>query len=121
MFLENDFNPFVDLQAMDRAHRIGQTKSVNVYSFVTENSIEERIMEVQKKKREVSDAIVNTDNSSLYSMGTDRLLDIFSFKNSDGGESEGGLEGTVDLDELLDRYSEDYASLSVEKFLRSLQ
>ena len=40
VLFDSDWNPQVDIQAMDRAHRIGQTKPVTVYRFVTENSIE---------------------------------------------------------------------------------
>lgn len=42
---DSDWNPQVDLQAMDRAHRIGQKKNVNVYRLITENTIEEKIVE----------------------------------------------------------------------------
>lgn len=41
---DSDWNPQMDLQAMDRAHRIGQTKQVNVYRLITKNSLEERII-----------------------------------------------------------------------------
>jgi Superfamily II DNA/RNA helicases, SNF2 family len=78
IFLESDWNPFVDLQAMDRSHRIGQKNMVKVYRLITEDSIEEKIMAIQKAKIAMSEAIVNTENSTLYSMGTDRLLDLFS-------------------------------------------
>jgi SWI/SNF-related matrix-associated actin-dependent regulator of chromatin subfamily A member 5 len=41
---DSDFNPQMDLQAMDRAHRIGQKNSVNVYRLITENTVEEKIV-----------------------------------------------------------------------------
>ena len=44
---DSDWNPQMDLQAMDRAHRIGQTKQVNVYRMITSNTLEERIIERQ--------------------------------------------------------------------------
>ena len=47
---DSDFNPQMDLQAMDRAHRIGQTKMVNVYRLITENTVEEKIVERQMIK-----------------------------------------------------------------------
>lgn len=99
---------------------------MNVYRLVTEDSIEEKILDLQEKKVAVSDAIVNTDNSSMCSMGTDRLLDIFAFRTSGSQESSGarddtGIRSSFDLDALFERYSEDYESLSVDRFLKSLQ
>eukprot|EP00814_Leptocylindrus_danicus_P004003 CAMPEP_0116004140 /NCGR_PEP_ID=MMETSP0321-20121206/435_1 /TAXON_ID=163516 /ORGANISM="Leptocylindrus danicus var. danicus, Strain B650" /LENGTH=493 /DNA_ID=CAMNT_0003472405 /DNA_START=27 /DNA_END=1508 /DNA_ORIENTATION=+ len=110
IFLESDYNPHVDLQAMDRVHRLGQTKSVNVYRLVTSNSIEEKIMQIQKVKMAMSDAIVNTENSSMFSIGTDRLLDLFSVE---GDKTIERKETEDDADFLEEQYS----SLSVEGFL----
>lgn len=47
---DSDWNPQMDLQAMDRAHRIGQKNPVNVYRLITENTVEEKIIERQKIK-----------------------------------------------------------------------
>ena len=44
IFLEHDWNPMKDLQAMDRAHRLGQRKVVNVYRLITRGTLEEKIM-----------------------------------------------------------------------------
>ncbi len=44
IFLEHDWNPTKDLQAMDRAHRIGAKKVVNVYRLITRGTLEEKIM-----------------------------------------------------------------------------
>jgi len=44
IFVEHDWNPMKDLQAMDRAHRLGQKKVVNVYRLVTRGTLEEKIM-----------------------------------------------------------------------------
>lgn len=118
IFLESDWNPFVDLQAMDRAHRIGQTKTVNVYRLVTTGTIEEKIMELQRRKMATSDAVVNSDNSTIYSNGTDKLLDIFMCRS-------GGSEGTTDdnaLSYLDDNVCiKEYSSLSVDGFLLSIK
>ncbi len=44
IFVKHDWNPMKDLQAMDRAHRIGQKKVVNVYRLITKGTLEEKIM-----------------------------------------------------------------------------
>lgn len=103
---------------MDRTHRIGQLQAVNVYRIVTQNSIEEKIMKLQEKKIAMSDAIINTDNSTLFSMGTDRLLDVFTFDTVDDNLNTSELNN--DFDGLLDSCGDDYASLSVAHFTRSL-
>jgi TATA-binding protein-associated factor len=126
IFLENDFNPFADLQAADRAHRIGQTKSVNVYRLVTKDTIEEQIMAIGEKKLAMSKAIVNTDNSTMFSMGTDRLLDIFTCR-SDSQQNEGAkgdqrnLDVGYNLDALVESYKDEYSVLGMNDFLKCLQ
>lgn len=54
---DSDWNPQVDLQAMDRAHRIGQKKDVNVYRLISKDSVEEKIIERQAIKLKL-DAVV---------------------------------------------------------------
>lgn len=49
IFVEHDWNPMKDLQAMDRAHRIGQKKVVNVYRLITKGTLEEKIMGYAKR------------------------------------------------------------------------
>jgi len=51
IFVEHDWNPMKDLQAMDRAHRIGQKKVVNVYRLITKGTLEEKIMGYAKPCR----------------------------------------------------------------------
>jgi DNA helicase INO80 len=53
IFYDSDWNPTVDQQAMDRAHRLGQTKQVTVYRLITKGTIEERILMRAKQKDEV--------------------------------------------------------------------
>ena len=122
IFLEHDWNPHSDLQAMDRAHRIGQKRTVHVYQLVTMNSIEEKTMLLQERKLAMSKAIVNTDNSSMYSMGTDRLLDIFQFSTESSSSSSINTSDFEDtLDALVDRYKTEYQSLSLNDFLAGFE
>ena len=53
IFYDSDWNPTVDQQAMDRAHRLGQTKQVTVYRLIVKGSIEERILQRAREKSEV--------------------------------------------------------------------
>ncbi|MGB7343210.1 MAG: DEAD/DEAH box helicase, partial [Pirellulaceae bacterium] len=55
------WNPAVEAQAIDRAHRIGQTNSVNAYRLICNDSVEEKIVELQTNKRELADAIISQD------------------------------------------------------------
>jgi SNF2 family DNA or RNA helicase len=59
------WNPAVEAQAIDRAHRIGQTQKVFAYRLIAKDTIEEKVLELQNKKRELADAIINADNSLL--------------------------------------------------------
>eukprot|EP00884_Botryococcus_braunii_P013723 jgi/Botrbrau1/22351/Bobra.0002s0029.1 len=80
VFLEHDWNPQNDLQAMDRAHRLGQKRTVNVYRILVKGTLEERIMSLQRFKLDVAAAVINQDNVSLKGMDTSQLLDLFALK-----------------------------------------
>src|SRR5690606_14243108 len=59
------WNPAVEAQATDRAHRIGQTRPVTVYRLITQHTIEERIIELHRSKRELADSLLeDTDRSA---------------------------------------------------------
>lgn len=60
---------------MDRAHRLGQKKVVNVYRFLMRGTLEERIMSLQRFKIDVANAVVNSDNVSTASMDTSGVID----------------------------------------------
>lgn len=58
IFYESDWNPTMDLQAMDRAHRLGQTKDVTVYRFVCRDTIEENIIRRAREKETVQQLVM---------------------------------------------------------------
>ncbi|RKP19180.1 hypothetical protein ROZALSC1DRAFT_8672, partial [Rozella allomycis CSF55] len=82
IFMEHDWNPMKDLQAMDRAHRIGQKKVVNVYRLICKDTLEEKILNLQKFKLAVANSVVNEQNSSTSSMNTSELIDLFKKENN---------------------------------------
>ncbi|CAL1282320.1 unnamed protein product [Larinioides sclopetarius] len=59
IFYDSDWNPTVDQQAMDRAHRLGQTKQVTVYRLVCQGSIEERILQRAREKSEIQRMVIS--------------------------------------------------------------
>jgi SNF2 family DNA or RNA helicase len=72
------WNPAVESQAVDRAHRIGQTKAVSVYRLVTENSVEKKIMDLKEKKSRLVDALVNENGLSTLQLSKTDLMNLFS-------------------------------------------
>jgi SNF2 family DNA or RNA helicase len=67
------WNPAVEAQAIDRAHRIGQTRPVFAYRLIARDTVEEKILELQKSKRDLADAIINADNSLIRTLDREDL------------------------------------------------
>ena len=75
LHLDPWWNPAVEDQASDRAHRIGQQRPVTVYRFVSENTIEEKIVKLHAEKRDLADSLLaGTEQSG--SLSADDLLDL---------------------------------------------
>ncbi len=72
------WNPMVEAQAMDRAHRIGQTKTVNVYKLVTKNTVEEKVMELQDRKRKLFDALIQESTEALEDITWEDVQGLFA-------------------------------------------
>ena len=71
------WNPAVEDQATDRAHRIGQTRPVFVYKLVSEGTVEDKILELQNTKRELFDAIVGQATVGGSGLTLDDIKSIF--------------------------------------------
>ena len=67
------WNPAAEAQAVDRTHRIGQTRNVFAYRLIAKDTVEERVLELQQRKRELADAIITADNSVVRSLTRDDL------------------------------------------------
>lgn len=72
------WNPAVEDQASDRAHRIGQQRPVTVYRFISENTIEEKIVQLHHQKRDLADSLLAGTEQSA-SLTADDLLDLIKF------------------------------------------
>lgn len=110
---DSDWNPQADLQAMDRAHRIGQTKQVVVYRFVTDNAIEERVLERAAQKLRLDQLVIQqgraqiaakaaANKEELLSMIQHGAEKIFQSKGPSGILAEkGGELDDEDIDAIL--------------------
>ncbi|KAL4188800.1 hypothetical protein AMTRI_Chr08g162230 [Amborella trichopoda] len=123
VFMEHDLNPMSDHQAMDRAHRLGQRKVVNVHHLIMRSTLEEKVMSLQKFKVSVANAVINAENASLKTMDTSQLLDLSNGENASiNKKSIGGGRGIKSilsgLGELWDeaQYSDEY---NLSQFLAS--
>ncbi|KAF0990616.1 hypothetical protein HZS_5752, partial [Henneguya salminicola] len=76
---DSDWNPHNDIQALSRAHRLGQLKKVMIYRFVTRNSVEERILEVAKKKMMLTHLVVHSGLGKNENLSKRELDDILKF------------------------------------------
>ena len=72
------WNPAVEAQAIDRAHRMGQERSVFAYRLISRDTVEERIMELQKDKKSLAEAVINADNSLISDLTAEDLQILLS-------------------------------------------
>ncbi|KAJ1506045.1 TATA-binding protein-associated factor mot1 [Coelomomyces lativittatus] len=82
IFVDHDWNPMNDLQAMDRAHRLGQQRVVHVFRLITKDTMEEDILGLQRFKLHVASQVVNQQNMGLDQMHTDQVLNLFTSASS---------------------------------------
>ena len=71
------WNPAAEMQALNRAHRIGQENRVFVYRFISNGSIEEKIHSLQERKRDLADTFVSSNNP-LKSLSEEELVELLS-------------------------------------------
>lgn len=100
---DSDWNPQADLQAMDRAHRIGQKKQVHVYRFVTESAIEEKVIERAAQKLRLDQLVIQQGTGKkTANLGNskDDLIDMIQFGAKDVFEKK---SNTISVDDDIDQ------------------
>lgn len=119
ILFDSDWNPQQDLQAMDRAHRIGQTRNVIVYRFATRNTVEQKLLESAEAKRRLEKLVIRKGGvRNDKSRGQEKEQEVEELqkllRRSDGerfdieGNEAGKLMSDEELEILLDRSDEAY-------------
>ncbi|XWS72736.1 hypothetical protein CRYUN_Cryun02cG0066000 [Craigia yunnanensis] len=120
---DSDWNPHADLQAMARAHRLGQTNKVMIYRLITRGSIEERMMQMTKKKMVLEHLVVgrlkaqNINQEELDDIIRYGSKELFADENDEAGKSRQIHYDDAAIDRLLDReqVGDEEASVDVEE------
>lgn len=96
VFYDSDWNPTMDAQAMDRAHRLGQTRPVTVYRLITRNSVEERILQRAKQKGAIQNLVIQGGRFNLSPEDADdifkatEMMDLLMEDDEHGPSAAGG-------------------------------
>jgi len=85
------WNPAVENQASDRAHRIGQNKPVFIYKLVASNTVEEKILSMQQNKQQLADQTLNQgEQQAVNAMTADEILALFEADFTEGSDDHSG-------------------------------
>ncbi|XP_010526237.1 PREDICTED: CHD3-type chromatin-remodeling factor PICKLE-like [Tarenaya hassleriana] len=117
---DSDWNPHADLQAMARAHRLGQTNKVMIYRLITRGTIEERMMQMTKKKMVLEHLVVgklktqNINQEELDDIIRYGSKELFADENDEAGKSGKIHYDDAAIDKLLDRDHVDAEEASMD-------
>jgi SWI/SNF-related matrix-associated actin-dependent regulator of chromatin subfamily A member 5 len=111
---DSDWNPQVDLQAMDRAHRIGQTKEVRVFRFITEGTVEEKVVERADRKLFLDAAVIQQGRMSdkNTALSKSELMTMVRFGADEIIKNAGVELSDEDIDAILARSEERTAEVN---------
>lgn len=111
VLFDSDWNPQADMQAMDRAHRIGQTKQVKVFRLITLNAVEEKILERATQKLRLDQLVIQDAGrrgqggaNSLNTTSKDQLLDMIQYGAADifnSDENSANKQDDLDIEAIL--------------------
>ncbi|EIW63750.1 SNF2 family DNA-dependent ATPase [Trametes versicolor FP-101664 SS1] len=104
---DSDWNPQADLQAMDRAHRIGQTKQVYVFRFITEGSVEERMLERAAQKLRLDQLVIQQGRTqATKAANKEELLEMIAHGAEHIVNADTDLMVNDDIDAIIHRGEE---------------
>ncbi|KAJ3574436.1 hypothetical protein NP233_g1754 [Leucocoprinus birnbaumii] len=112
---DSDWNPQADLQAMDRAHRIGQTKQVYVFRFVTEGSVEERMLERAAQKLRLDQLVIQqgrAQQAAKTAANKEELLEMITHGADKIINSQDAMLVNDDIEAIIQRGEERTAELN---------
>jgi superfamily II DNA or RNA helicase len=72
------WNPAIEAQAVDRAHRIGQDRTVFTYKFITKNTVEEKILALQRTKKQLADDLISNEEGFIKSLSREDVLNLLA-------------------------------------------
>ncbi|KAJ3026064.1 UNVERIFIED_CONTAM: hypothetical protein HDU68_006238 [Siphonaria sp. JEL0065] len=115
---DNDWNPQVDLQAEDRAHRIGQKKQVMVFRFITENAIEEKVIDRATQKLRLDQLVIQQGRAAQNKVATaaskDDLISMIQHGAQSIFQSSDSTISNDDIDDILKRGEAKTAELDLK-------
>jgi SWI/SNF-related matrix-associated actin-dependent regulator of chromatin subfamily A member 5 len=113
---DSDWNPQVDIQAMDRAHRIGQKREVTVYRFIVEDSVEEKIAERAARKLKMDHLVIQRGSLAAQSKAPNaaELSSIVAFGAQQVLKTTGETIPEEDIDRILE-YAQSKTNLLKEE------
>ncbi|KAI0668688.1 SNF2 family N-terminal domain-containing protein [Trametes maxima] len=109
VIFDSDWNPHADLQAQDRAHRIGQTKVVRILRFITEKSVEEAMFARARYKLDIDDKVIQAgrfDNKSTQEEQEEFLRSILEADQEEENEEAGDMNDD-EINEIISRSDEE--------------
>ncbi|KAG4304595.1 hypothetical protein PORY_001988 [Pneumocystis oryctolagi] len=110
IIFDSDWNPHQDLQAQDRAHRIGQTKEVRILRLITEKSVEENILARAQYKLDIDGKVIQAgkfDNKSTAEEREAFLRSLLETENDDNADEENETFDDDELNEIIARNDEE--------------
>ena len=120
IIFDSDWNPHADLQAQDRAHRIGQTKSVRILRFITEKSVEEAMYARARYKLDIDDKVIQAgrfDNKSTQEEQEEFLRSILEADQEEENEEAGDMNDD-EINEIIARSDEEarlFAEMDIQR------